>query len=137
MRTVVAVDPGTEKCGVARVSLDDTSGALVETSKVIQNEDVEGEIASMIEGADAIVVGDGTGSRQIVRRLEAAFPGTGILVVGEAYTSERARQRYWEVHPPSGWRRFVPRGMLVPPNAYDDIAATLLAEAVLLGSTTS
>jgi hypothetical protein len=38
------------------------------------------------------------------------------------------------MHPPRGWRRFVPRGMLLPPRPIDDFAALLIAERLLAGT---
>lgn len=130
-RRVVSVDPGTEKCGVARVVTED-GNVQVECREVVQTELICTAVARLLDSAtDALVVGNGTGSKPVVKALEAAFPQTAILVVNERGTSERARERYWVENPPRGWRRLVPRGLLSPPEPYDDLAAVLLAEHVL------
>ncbi|NER83551.1 MAG: resolvase, partial [Leptolyngbya sp. SIO1D8] len=42
-----------------------------------------------------------------------------------------ARDRYWQMHPPSGWQRFLPAGMRQPNTPIDDIVAMLLIERYL------
>jgi len=80
---------------------------------------------------DVLVVGGGTGSRAVVRAIEQRLPESGILVVDEKHSTERAVKRYWELTPRRGWRRFVPKGLLAPPEPIDDIAAVILAEDVV------
>jgi hypothetical protein len=96
-------------------------------------EAAEAAVGALLDQGETslIVVGGGTGSKAVVDRLASSFPGVNVLVVEEAHTTERARRRYWVENPPRGWRRFVPRGMLTPPEPYDDLAAVLLAETVL------
>ena len=54
-----------------------------------------------------------------------------LAVVDEYRTTDAAREEYWRIHPPAGWRRLVPRGMLVPPEPVDDLAALILARAMI------
>ena len=49
-------------------------------------------------------------------------------MVPEAGTTLAARQRYWELEPPRGWRRLLPKGLRVPPRDIDDVVAQLLLE---------
>jgi hypothetical protein len=51
-------------------------------------------------------------------------------VVPEAYTTLRARRRYFDEHPLRGWRRLFP-GLQTPPIPIDDYAAVLIAEDYL------
>jgi RNase H-fold protein (predicted Holliday junction resolvase) len=60
--------------------------------------------------------------------------GLPIALVDERETTLLARTRYFAAHPPTGWRRFVPRGMLLPPEPIDDFAAVLIAERFLADS---
>ncbi len=57
--------------------------------------------------------------------------GIPIELVDERETTLLARKRYFQAHPPRGWRRLVPRGMLLPPRPIDDFAALLIAERLL------
>jgi hypothetical protein len=72
-----------------------------------------------------IIVGDGTASAQWVQ----AFDGlTNVHIVNERGTTLRARERYWDLWPAKGWQRLLPRGLRLPPNELDAIAALVMAE---------
>jgi RNase H-fold protein (predicted Holliday junction resolvase) len=132
-RSVIAIDPGTAKCGLALVSLNSKHEVQVIRHKVIQISDFCSEISAWVneKAPEAFVVGTGTGSKAVVAELGERFPDAGILLLEEAFTTENARKRYWEENPPRGWRRFIPRTMLTPPEPVDDYAAVLLAEMAL------
>ena len=49
-----------------------------------------------------------------------------LPVVDEYRTTELAKREYWKAHPPTGWRRFLPVTMQVPPEPVDDFVAVLL-----------
>jgi RNase H-fold protein (predicted Holliday junction resolvase) len=124
---VLAVDPGRDKCGLAIV--DSEAGVL--TSGVVPTETV-GEIARLWarqHRPSLIVCGKGTGSAPVRRALEALALPVHLCV--ESHTTERARRRYFEEHPPEGWRRLIPLGLQTPPIPVDDYAAILIAEDYL------
>jgi hypothetical protein len=126
-RVVLGVDPGRSKCGVAACT---PAGVL---ARAIVPPDALAETARQWQarhGITEIVVGNRTGSPAVVASLEAAVP-IPVRLVDEAGTTLRARVRYFAEHPPRGWRRLVPRGLLIPPEPYDDYVAVLLAETAL------
>ncbi|MDR3707604.1 MAG: hypothetical protein P4L33_04845 [Capsulimonadaceae bacterium] len=130
---VIAVDPGTVKCGVA-VVCGPPAAVLFKT--IVACEDLIDAVRPHMERHGviaALVVGDGTGSRRVADSLSAAFAPVKICLVNEHATSEAARARYCLVHPPRGWRRFLPRGLRVPEEPYDDYVAVILAERWLAG----
>lgn len=77
----------------------------------------------------AIALGGGTNAALVAAVLAQA--GVPVAVVDERETTLRARARYFDDFPPRGWRRLVPRGMLLPPRPIDDYAALLIAERYL------
>lgn len=83
-------------------------------------------------GVGTIALGSGTHAAE-VRALIAGL-GLPIAIVDERETTLRARARYFAAHPPAGWRRLIPRGMLLPPEPIDDFAAVLIAERFLAES---
>lgn len=133
-KTILAVDPGTRKCGMAVVHRNSNGGfdilwkGIVEASKV--GSEATNQVGSYKE-LSLVVVGGGTASRPIVESLRAAMPSIGILVVDEKDTTMNARERYWEHNPRRGWRRFLPATMQTPPVPVDDYVAVILAERVL------
>ena len=84
------------------------------------------------DGFSLLVMGNGTTSKKAAQRVRAVLPETELAVVDEYRTTDAAREEYWRIHPPAGWRRLVPRGMLVPPEPVDDLAALILARRYVL-----
>jgi hypothetical protein len=72
-----------------------------------------------------ILVGDGTGSRELVAALVAM--GLEPVVVGETATTLEAKSLYFHDNPPRGWQRLLPSGMRSPPVPIDDYAAFAIA----------
>jgi hypothetical protein len=127
-RVVLGVDPGRSKCGVAVCA---ATGVLARA--IVPLEALPDLIRQWQDryGLTEIVVGNRTGSQDVARALTATVP-LPLRMVDESGTTLRARARYFADHPPRGWRRLVPRGLLVPPEPYDDYVAVLLAEAALV-----
>jgi len=132
--TLLAVDPGRAKCGLAVVAGPQESSpatpqclerAVVETERLTL---VVAEILRRRPGIRHILIGGGTNSATLRRALEAAFPQLSLQTVDEYNTSARARQRFVQENPAPGWRRLLPSGLRSPEVPYDDYAALLLAE---------
>lgn len=134
MTTVLAIDPGSAKCGMALVQRDDDHAIHLRWRAIVSPENVPDQIAEAIEIAPIklCVVGSGTTHRELVHAIRERFPAMGILVVNERDTTMQARERYWEHYRRRGWRRLVPATMQVPPEPVDDFVAMILAERVLL-----
>jgi RNase H-fold protein (predicted Holliday junction resolvase) len=125
---VLGIDPGTRKVGIAVVA--GRVGAPL-CLAVVALEAFGERAAELIGqfGVRAIALGGGTHTAQVAALL--ASHGLPIAIVDERETTLRARARYFEVNPPRGWRRLIPRGMLLPPRPIDDFAALLIAERFL------
>lgn len=133
-KTVLAIDPGSRKHGLALVRRDPNGKLHLLWRCVCEDDQLELKLqeARGVRGFTMAIIGAGTRSRATVARLQASSPGLGVLVVDETDTSLQARERYWEFHKRRGWRRLLPASMQVPPEPYDDFAAFILAERVLL-----
>ena len=126
--TVLGIDPGRDKCGLA----------VCEPGKVLARVIVPpAEVPRVVvawaaqHGVDAIVVGSGTGSKEVIAALTGlrASGRLPAITTGEERDSTLdARRRYFDEHPPHGWRRIVPRSFQVPPEPYDDYAAVVIAD---------
>jgi RNase H-fold protein (predicted Holliday junction resolvase) len=132
-RTVLAVDPGREKCGLAVVRRLPSGRTELLWRKVVAASDVaeRAQEASKLHPFSMIIVGSGGRSRRTQEALKERFPQLGLLVVDERGTTLQARERYWEHNPRRGWRRLVPATLQTPPEPIDDFAALVLAERVL------
>ena len=125
---IIGVDPGRDKCGVA--VLNSTGEILFE--KVIATEELSATIQKLSAQFDlkTAILGNGTTSKSAEKILEKFLP---VKVVDEKHTTEEARKLYWEKNPPSGWRKFLPTSMQVPPEPVDGIVAEILVKRYLNG----
>ena len=125
-RPVLAIDPGREKCGVAVLASD----GRVLVQEVVATAALDAAVGTLIRAYEpTIIMGSGTTSAEARARVEAL--GRTVTLVDEYRTTDAAKAAYWEAHPPRGWRRLVPRGMLVPPAPVDDFVAVILARRFL------
>ena len=126
---VAAIDPGREKCGVAIV---DGEGRVLEQDVVVTAR-LADELTVRVKKyqPECILLGNGTTSRTAEETVRAAFPNIPVEIVNEYRTTDDARIEYWKAHPPTGWRRFFPTGMQVPPVPVDDFVAVILAQRYL------
>ncbi len=119
---VLAIDPGREKCGVAVLATD---GRIL-VQEVVVTAELDAVVGALIAAYTPIVImGNGTTS------AAAKALGYEVILVDEYRTTDAAKRAYWEAHPPRGWRRLVPRDMLVPPVPVDDFVAVILAQRFL------
>ncbi|MBD2778347.1 pre-16S rRNA-processing nuclease YqgF [Iningainema tapete] len=127
---ILGFDPGRDKCGLAVMGLD---------RKLCYHQVVKAEQSiSTIEELrqkfpiSILVMGDQTTAKRWKQQLqqELAQP-LSIVLVDERYSTLEARDRYWQMYPPSGLTKLLPKGLRQPPRAIDDIVAILLIERYL------
>ncbi len=131
MRPVLGIDPGTHKCGWALVSAPGMPPLALGIVALAVFPEAFAELVRT-QAPRAIALGRGTNAAA-VRAMMAVASELPIALVDERETTIRARARYFAANPPRGWRRIVPRGMLLPPRPIDDFAAVLIAERFLAG----
>ena len=123
---IIAIDPGTKKCGYAVVD----SNLSVLQREVISTDEIPQTIEDglNIYKIDKIILGNGTNYKKIEERLKNNFPQLKIILIEEKFSTLGARKKYFEAYPPQGISKFIPLSLRVPPGYYDDFAAVLLAE---------
>ena len=128
---ILGIDPGTRKCGFAIVA---AIGEPPLELGIVPIEELPQRARELVAryAPSVIALGGGTHARVVEPLL--ADMGVPIAFVDERETTLLARRRYFAVHPPHGWRRLIPRGMLLPPRPIDDFAALLIAERHLAGA---
>jgi RNase H-fold protein (predicted Holliday junction resolvase) len=129
--TVLGLDPGTRKCGFAVVT---ALGAPPLRLGIVPLGDLERGLREVLAATpvELAAIGRGTNAGPVSEVVRAL--GLRIELVDEYETTLRARARYFQDHPPRGWRALVPRGMLLPERPIDDYAALLIAERFLKAS---
>jgi RNase H-fold protein (predicted Holliday junction resolvase) len=125
---ILGIDPGTRKCGYALVA---TPGETPVELGIAPTERLGATLRELAarHAIRAIALGSGTHAAPVRTILEEL--GVPIQLVDERETTLLARRRYFIANPPRGWRRLVPRGMLLPPRPIDDFAAVLIAERLI------
>lgn len=126
---ILGFDPGRQKCGLAIVGVDRTLHyhEVVDASSVVEHI----EQLRQVYPISLIVMGDQTGSELWKQELGRLKQGPNVILVDERYSSLEARERYWEMFPPRGLTRLLPKGMRAVPRPIDDIVAILLIERYL------
>jgi RNase H-fold protein (predicted Holliday junction resolvase) len=125
---ILGLDPGTRKCGYALVP---DGGGRPLTLGIAPLADLETVLRTVVAGqsVERVALGRGTNAAVVGSVLDRL--GLPYTLVDEHETTLRARARYFADHPPRGWKRLVPRGMLLPDRPVDDYAALLIAERYL------
>lgn len=121
---LAGLDPGRSKCGLV---LSDPQRRRIRVARVLPPELAWQQLRQwqQQEGLVAVVLGDGTGSAAWQTRLTPSLP---VCLVEERGTTLAARERFWQLEPPRGWRRLLPAGLRQPPRDWDDVVAQLLLE---------
>ena len=126
---ILGIDPGREKCGVAVLNFQ----GEIFFEKVIATEELAATIKKLSAQFDLkfAILGNGTTSKSAEKILRAE--NLSVKVVDEKHTTEEARKLYWKKNPPTGWRKFLPTSMQVPPEPVDGIVAEILIKRHLNG----
>ena len=126
---ILGIDPGSSKTGAA---LLDGCGNIIRLD-ILWMDDFAKNLTEFLQTAkpETCIIGDGTTSMNLQQTLTAILSDIKIVVCDEAHSTEEARDLYWQLNPPQGWRKFVPLGMLTPPVPLDAYAAVVLVRRYL------
>jgi len=127
---LLGFDPGRRKCGIAVMGVDRT----LRYNQVVNSEQAVATVKQLCSEfpVSLIVIGDQTSSREWRERLTNEITDSmRIISVDERNSTLEARDRYWQMYPPSGLRRLLPRLFRTIPRPIDDIVAILLIERYL------
>ena len=124
MSKLNSIDPGKEKCGLLLVDIEEE---IVLDGKVVYQFAVIDLITDWIAQGDlnGMLLGNGTTSAYWKKKFDAI---SQVELVEERGTTLRARTRFWELWPPGFFLSLVPKGLLIPPNPLDAVAALILLE---------
>ena len=125
MPKVITIDPGKSKCGliVAEISEKKVYEAIILKSELLGN-----YVRNLITDEDIskIIIGNGTTSRQIREKLY--FLKKEIITFEEKNTTYRAKERYFELFPISGFKFLIPRELFIFNKNLDAISALIILE---------
>jgi RNase H-fold protein (predicted Holliday junction resolvase) len=127
---IIGFDPGRDKCGVAVMDV----GGTLYRHEVVPSSEAIATINGIINGFSVqhLVLGDQTTSREwqatLKQNLSIPIP---IHLVDERYSTLEARDRYWQLYPPKGLQKLIPKGLRSIAHPIDDIVAIILIERYL------
>lgn len=131
MNMILGFDPGRDKCGLAVMGQEQ-----LYYHQVVPATDAIALIEALRQQfpISLMVMGNQTTASDWQEKITAVLPSLSIVMVDERYTSLEARDRYWQMYPPTGFSQLIPQGMRQPPRPIDDIVAILLIEKYIKNS---
>ena len=128
MTKYISIDPGKCKCGLI---FADFKSKVVFKAIVIESKYLVQNIKTFI-GKDKnikVLIGNGTTSKYHVKSL--SFLENNLTIVEERNTTYRSRQRYFEIFPIKGIKKFLPRDIFLHNINLDAISALVILEDYL------
>lgn len=127
---ILSIDPGSDKSGIA---IYDPEQEAVVYHQVILTERFEDYLAKFrgLYPLDLFLLGDGTFSKRFSKQLKELVPGYPLQLVDEAYSTLEARELYFQLYPPQGWRKIIPLSLQTPDKPFDDLVAVILLKRYL------
>ena len=125
MFKLISIDPGKYKCGLV---LAEMSEKKVYEAIIIKSEALEDYLRNLnsIEDISEIIIGNGTTSRDVRKKLD--FFKKKIITFEEKNTTYRAKTRYFELFPISGFKFLIPREVFLLNKNLDAISALIILE---------
>ena len=125
--TILAIDPGKFKCGLAVMTHEGTPLLKL----ILQPQDIETMVTQFIKEykITVIVVGDRTNSQKICTDIKK-ITKLPIIKVDEDKSSLEGRYRYLNENS-HGISKLLPIGLRIPSQPYDDYVAVIIAERFL------
>ncbi len=125
MPKFISIDPGKYKCGLV---LADISEKKVCKAIVLKSELISNYIKNLntFKDISKIIIGNGTNSREFIEKLD--FLKKEIITFEEKNTTYRAKARYFELFPISGFKFLIPREIFIINKNLDAIAALIILE---------
>jgi len=121
----ISIDPGKYKCGLV---LAEISKKKVYKAIILRSDLLEDYVRNLntVEDISKIVIGNGTSSKEIREKLN--FFTKEIITFEEKNTTYRAKARYFELFPISGFKFLIPREIFILNKNLDAISALIILE---------
>ena len=125
MSRVITIDPGKSKCGLV---LAEISEKKVYKAIILKSELLGNYVRNLItaEEISQIIIGNGTTNSEIREKLD--FFKKEIITFEEKNTTYRAKARYFELFPISGFKFLLPREVFILNKNLDAISALIILE---------
>ena len=125
MSKLIAIDPGESKCGL---TLADIKEKKVYEAIVIKSSLLLNYLKHKYQTEDNLqfLIGNGTSSKRFIKALNELFPN--LIIAEEKNSTYKAKQRYFEIFPLKGIKRFLPKEFFILNKNLDALAALIIME---------
>ena len=125
MLKIISIDPGKYKCGLV---LAEINKKKVYKAIIIKSELVRDFVRNLntVQDISKIIIGNGITSKEIREKLD--FFKKDIIIFEEKNTTYRAKSRYFELFPISGFKFLIPREFFIINKNLDAISALIILE---------
>ncbi len=125
MSKLIAIDPGESKCGL---TLADIKEKKVYEAIVIKSSLLLNYLKNKYQTEDNLqfLIGNGTSSKRFIKALNELFPN--LIIAEEKNSTYKAKQRYFEIFPLKGIKRFLPKDFFILNKNLDALAALIIME---------
>ena len=125
MTKILAIDPGSSKCGIVIADLEEK---IVYEAVVLQSNLLFEYLQRkyLFEKDYRFLIGNGTSSEKIIKILKKF--ASNVIIVDEKNTTFRAKERYFELFPLIGIKSLLPREIFLLNKNLDALAALIILE---------
>ena len=125
MTRFISIDPGKSKCGLV---VADSKKKVITFASIIKSRSLIGRVKELISEHQEykVIIGNGTTSKDYIKKLD--FLDQKLIIVDEKNTTFRAKERYFDIFPQIGFKRFLPKELFLLNINLDAIAALIILE---------
>ena len=128
MTKYISIDPGRYKCGFVLADVDKKK--VLQANVILSNLLVK-NIKEFLKNNENIqvIIGNGTSSKDHIKDL--GFLNNNLFIAEEKNTTYRAKERFFEIFPIIGIKRYLPREIFIYNLNLDAISAIIILEDYL------
>ena len=128
MTKYISIDPGRYKCGLVLADIDKKK--VIQAKVVLSNSLVKN--IKQLKKTDKnikVIIGNGTSSREHIKDL--GFLKNDLFIAEEKNTTYRSKNRFFEIFPINGIKKYLPREIFIYNLNLDAISAIIILEDYL------
>ena len=125
MFKLISIDPGKCKCGLVLV---DVNKKKVDQAIVLNTEFLPSYVKTLksVENISKVIIGNGTTSKENIEKLE--FIKKDLIIFEEKNTTYRAKKRFFELFPITGFKILLPKEYFLMNKNLDAVSALIILE---------
>ncbi|MBK17100.1 MAG: hypothetical protein CMK49_03680 [Prochlorococcus sp. SP3034] len=125
MTKFLSIDPGKSKCGLV---VADSKYKIISIARIVKSNLLVKNVKQFISEYPnyKVIIGNGTTSKEFIEQLN--FLGKDLIIAEERNTTLRSKERYFDIFPLKGFKRFLPKEIFLININLDAISALIIME---------